>query len=206
MSKDYGKKCEKVFAKELSLIKDQKIRDFVVKCFEELCPDYFWTVPASTSGRYHPDHSNGKGGLVRHVKAAIWWAEKLLCAFDSDNGEKDTTNKDAVIAALILHDMKKNGDSLDDKKKSGYRITQTHGVSLGHRIFDIVLKKKANKVQSLIIYAVQSHMGVWTRPNEYRPDNIPLPLAYHVAHIVHMADFCAAQKTETLPKEVGYKK
>lgn len=34
-------------------------------------PPYFYTVPASSTGKYHPRYTLGSGGLLRHTKAAI---------------------------------------------------------------------------------------------------------------------------------------
>ena len=70
--------CREVFADELAKIHDSSIRDFVIEVYEVICPDYFWTVAASTTGKYHPLVSIGRHGLIRHVKLAVWWGE-LFC-------------------------------------------------------------------------------------------------------------------------------
>lgn len=60
---------QETFKKELSLIKNENIRNFV-KEFLNTVPDYFFTVAASSTGKYHPNYALGEGGLVRHTKAA----------------------------------------------------------------------------------------------------------------------------------------
>ena len=38
----------------------------------------FWTMPASTSGKYHPAHSLGQGGLIRHTRAVVLFAVRVF--------------------------------------------------------------------------------------------------------------------------------
>ncbi len=66
-----------VFNKELSYIKDKKIRNSL-KTMLNLLPEYFYQIPASSTGKYHPEFTLGDGGLVRHTKAAVRIAYELL--------------------------------------------------------------------------------------------------------------------------------
>ena len=59
----------KLFARELDLIVNDDLRMAVKSYMDEETPDYFWTDGASSSGKYHPQFSQGEGGLVRHTKA-----------------------------------------------------------------------------------------------------------------------------------------
>ena len=96
-----------VFERELNYIKDKRIRSSCITILDML-PDYFYEIPASSTGKYHPSFSLGAGGLVRHVKVAVRIAKELL-----DNpciGDKYTDNeKDIMIFTLILHDGLKSG-------------------------------------------------------------------------------------------------
>lgn len=65
-----------VFQKELNLIKDTNLRDFIAICLDN-APDYFFEMPASSTGKYHPEYTLGEGGLVRHTKAAVAIAADL---------------------------------------------------------------------------------------------------------------------------------
>ena len=56
------------FEKEIGWIHSEKIAKFATYCVNNL-PAYFFTVPASSSGKYHPSYALGDGGLVRHTKA-----------------------------------------------------------------------------------------------------------------------------------------
>ena len=95
------------FKTELSYIKNDNNKENG-NILINMLPDYFYEVPASSTGKYHPEFSLGTGGLVRHVKFAVRLAKDLL-----DNqciGDKYTDNeKDIMIFTLILHDGLKSG-------------------------------------------------------------------------------------------------
>ena len=64
-----------IFRGELDLISNHKYRECTREILDELVPDYFYDVPASSTGKYHPWYSLGYGGLVRHTKAVVMFAE-----------------------------------------------------------------------------------------------------------------------------------
>ena len=97
----------KLFERELSLIVDEELRMQVKSYMEERVPDHFWTDGASSSGKFHPKFAQGVGGLVRHTKAVVMFAEELL-RMRSYAYMKDEY-KDFVIAACIVHDTMKYG-------------------------------------------------------------------------------------------------
>ena len=121
----------------------------------ELLPDYFFQIPASSTGKYHPEFSLGDGGLVRHVKAAVKIAKDLL-----DNpciGSKYTNDeKDLMIMTLILHDGLKSG-----LKHNKY--TQANHPTL---IKNYIIENKeklelTDKEVTFVGKAIESHMGPW---------------------------------------------
>jgi len=81
---------------ELNQIVDKQIKAFTEHVLNN-APDYFWLVSSSSSGKYHPEQSQGEGGLVRHTKAAVYFAVKL-CEVYGVTGSM----KDCVISACIL--------------------------------------------------------------------------------------------------------
>ena len=68
----------KFFEREINLIQSEDYRMFVKYYLDNYCPKYFWEIGASSSGKYHPKFSQGVGGLVRHTKAVVMFAEELL--------------------------------------------------------------------------------------------------------------------------------
>ena len=96
----------KVFEVELSRIKDERVAVSAAILLEML-PDYFFEIPASSSGLYHPVFSLGEGGLVRHVKVAMRVLEEMFR--DEAFGVYDDYKKDLIRMALLLHDGLKAG-------------------------------------------------------------------------------------------------
>ena len=187
-------KTEEVFAEELQSIQDLDVKEFVLNCFEEICPDYFWTIPCSSTGKHHPDISLGEGGLVRHVKLAVWWGETLLQMWPV----LPDTAHDETIAALLLHDVLKRGDTendLDTFETHADAISK-HGIYMAKRIIRLYPTKDQRLKR--IVTAVRDHMGKWTN-NFIRTteDVIRNTKEGHIVCItVHLADYCASRKVD----------
>lgn len=94
------------FNKEYSYIKDNKKREDLKLLVNEL-PDYFFNIPASSTGKYHPDFAKSEHGLVKHTKVAVRFAKELL---DNPGLNNFSDNeKDIIIMAIVLHDGCKSG-------------------------------------------------------------------------------------------------
>ena len=65
------------FRTEIRYIRNARLADNIKKMIE-LLPDYFFEIPASSTGKYHPSFALGEGGLVRHTKAAVRIGHELL--------------------------------------------------------------------------------------------------------------------------------
>ena len=66
-----------IFNNELSRFTNDNVRASAETILNML-PDYFYEIPASSTGKYHPSFSLGDGGLVRHVKAAMFFLEDMF--------------------------------------------------------------------------------------------------------------------------------
>jgi len=180
-------RVEEVFVFELKMINSKEIRQFVIDMFEELCPDYFWTVPCSTSGKYHPQYALGVGGLIRHVKSAIWWGIELSRALEMERYH------DEMVATLLLHDLIKNGKGLDSNGRpleSG--VTGTHGVALAALISDDGYDDSTMpEWKETICGGIAAHMGIWTTNPAFRPKG-------PFENLIHLADYCASRKVDEL--------
>jgi len=182
-------KVIEVFKDELNLISSKPLRDFVVECYNGYCPSSYWTVATSTTGKYHPAFVNGEGGLIVHVKYAIWWAQHLVRAFPNLH----SSASDEIIAALLLHDLLKNGKaSMGDRPRN---ITLTHGIHLAVDVAED-RREKLNVEEERVLAAIGGHMGVWTEPKSFACWNISDPKTNNIATIVHLADYAAAQKVD----------
>ena len=181
---NHKEKAEYYFAEELASIKNQEIKQFVFDVFEKLTPDYFWTVPCSTSGKYHPQVSLGVGGLIRHVKLAVWWGIELARAMELEQYH------DEVVAALLLHDLIKNGKGLDSNGRPLEQgVTGTHGVTLAKQIDNGFTNQLTPESRVRILDGIAGHMGIWTTDMAYRP-------IQEFAKLIHLADYCASRKVD----------
>jgi hypothetical protein len=173
-----------MFEKELSYIKDESVK----KIAEEgvaLLPDYFYRVPASSTGKYHPNYALGDGGLYRHVQAAVSIAIELFRIYTFTPIEQDI-----IVAALILHDGFKQGED-----GSG-NTTHEHPL-----IAVKVLKEKIDTKESpekeeylnIICDCISKHMGQWVS-SIYSSVVLPLPVT-EMEKYVHLIDYLASRKS-----------
>lgn len=204
-------KVKTIFQKELNSIHDQNIKQFVITCFDRLCPDYFWTCPCSTSGKYHPQVALGVGGLVRHTKLAVWWGLHLATALGNSPELRDIPQNqllDEIIATLLLHDMIKNGKGLDSRGyplESG--VTGTHGVTLANKINNEALDHKLDTSPfGRILTGIAGHMGIWTTSIPDRPNSLEDPVDKAFANLIHLADYCASRKVDSIYSDLEQEK
>lgn len=175
----------KLFEREINLIVDEDLRMAVKSYMEEATPDYFWTDGASSSGKYHPQFSQGIGGLVRHTKAVVMFAEELLRM--SSYAYMEAEYKDYVIAACILHDTAKYG--VEGFDKAEYK---NHARNASHAFFDYCTLVIDYMPHYLLLNAIKSHMGQWSTEKADRPFT-------SVDRCVHMADYMASRSFIDIP-------
>ncbi len=181
---------EDVFKVELSYIKDNRVRK---SCLEmiKLLPDYFFEIEASSTGKYHPSYALGKGGLVRHTKAAVRIAYDLLG--DACIGDKYTSlEKDLMIMGLILHDGVKSG--VPKEKYTRY----DHPIMMADLIMDSedVLELEMEEIE-FVCDVIKTHMGPWT--TDYNGVEVLERPKTKYQNFVHMCDFLASRKALEVP-------
>lgn len=175
------------FNNELELIKDENIRQFVSHALA-LCPEYFFEIAASSTGRYHPQTSLGVGGLVRHTKVACKFADDL-----SRVEMFNITGKalDLALAAIILHDTYKSG--WPKRKYTDYNhpnLAADWIIELGTRYdFEFV----DNEIE-VIAGAVRSHMGQWNKASWNSDKEIMPKPKTGIDKFVHLCDYLASRK------------
>lgn len=174
-----------VFERELKYIKKDSYRNDAMYLIDAL-PDYFFEIPAASTGKYHPAYAQGDGGLVRHTKAAVRIAYELL--ENPAIGNKYTANeKDLMLIGLMIHDGLKLG-----KERNKY--TQfNHPLLIGELLKEN--KKNLNfsdEELQFISDVVASHMGPWTKDYDGN-EVLPYPKTKY-QNFVHMCDFLASRK------------
>ena len=182
----------KLFERELSLIIDEDLR-MAVKAYlldPDYVPDYFWTDGASSSGKYHPKMSQGIGGLVRHTKAVVMFAEELLRM--SSYAYMKEEYKDYVIAACIIHDTVKYGWDAEINKDE----YKNHAENAATAFEEFCANYTEIVPHYLLLQAVRSHMGQWSTNKEDRPFT-------NIDRCVHMADYMASRSFIDIPEIVN---
>jgi len=170
------------FKKELELIKNPIVKRIAEEGIA-LLPEYFYRVPASSTGKYHPSYALGEGGLYRHVLASANIAFMLFRITEFTELEQDI-----IVTSLILHDGWKQGEN-----GSG-NTTHTHPL-----VASTVLKQNIHaeteeeiKILDTICDNVATHMGKWTTS---KWDSTVLPSPQNkMQKFVHLCDYLASRK------------
>ncbi|MEG0826653.1 MAG: hypothetical protein RR404_04215 [Bacilli bacterium] len=175
----------KVFENEYKYIENKEYLHNL-KILIELLPEYFFKVPASSTGKYHPSFSLNEGGLVRHTKAAVKIAYDLLND-DVIGNIFNQSEKDLMIISLILHDGLKHG-----LIESKYTVFE-HPLLVSEFIKNNKEKLTLNDNDlEFITTTISSHMGPWNT-NEYSDVILPLPKNKY-QKFVHMCDYLSSRK------------
>lgn len=173
------------FANELFDIQDQNLKSFAVKLLTE-APDYFFTVPASSSGKYHPYFAREDNGLVKHTRCVVFFAK---CNAESFNFDSFMT--DMLIIAAIAHDIKKQGNNYG-------KYTVWEHPELAH---DFILEMQTKypdlislENATIIANAVLCHMGKWSNLPQFTRGKkaYPLPVSLF-EYALQSADYIASR-------------
>lgn len=175
-----------LFETELKMIADDDLRVFAEYCLNKL-PEYFFIMPASTTGKYHPEYMLGDGGLVRHTKAAIKIASSLLSL-----EQYNYYDSDAIIFALLFHDGVKKGYNT-----SKYTVV-LHPLLAADFIENALmnyLDKEVNLIYKIakVTRLIRSHMGEFNVDYVTGEEVLPKPIEED-EKFVHMCDFLASRK------------
>ena len=91
----------KMFINEIGDIKDANLKEFATELIAN-ADDYFFVVPASSSGKYHPPFDLGDGGLVRHTRVVAYMAKSLAESYCFSDYDADCLIV-AALAASLFH-------------------------------------------------------------------------------------------------------
>ena len=172
------------FNKEYSYIKDNKKREDVKYLVNKL-PDYFFEIPASSTGKYHPSFASSENGLVKHTKVAVRIAKELL---DNPglNNFKDN-EKDIIIMAIILHDGCKSGIVKENYTRFDHPLIVSQFIKENRSSLSL-----NDEEMELLIRVISSHMGIWNK--DYNGNEIlPIPKDKY-QRFVHMCDYLFSKK------------
>ncbi len=173
------------FKKEISYIKNNTFKKDL-KLLIEGIPDYFFSIPASSTGKYHPEYTTGEGGLLRHTKVVTRIAYDLLS--NPSIGNKYTKEeKDLMIIACILHDGFKSGVNKEQYTRYDHPLIAAKYIR--DRKEELSMSEENNE---LIASCIETHMGPWT--TDYNGVEVLSPPKTKYQNFVHMCDFLASRK------------
>lgn len=135
---------------EIWLIEDDDLRKTTARCFQRVCPDYFWERPSSSSGKYHPEDERGEYGNLLHTKR-VFMQYRNLASTDLEAGRITEEQYECGKAAALIHDMFKYGWPSDGNEHT----TDEH---------DLIIAAVAEHVCGFpdeVVRLVASHMGAW---------------------------------------------
>ena len=176
---------KEIFKPEIHQIKDDRLRNNLEIIIDNL-PDYFFIVPASSTGKYHPKFSLGEGGLVRHSKVAFKIAYDILIT-ETFGNEFTDSEKDLLLMSILVHDGLKHG-----KVEERY-VRFDHPILMGDYIIE--LKDKLTLSDDEIKFmsdVISSHMGEWNT-NQYSKVILPKPETKY-QKFIHLCDYLASRK------------
>lgn len=157
-------------------IKDPELREFTMQ-FRRLIPEYFFHVPASRTGKYHPPCNLGEGGLLRHT-IFVCTQFKNITEIESTGLVLGYTQEelDLMYIACIFHDFLKQGweKSNDSYKNHAKNAAEAFRMSRGFI--------KDSQID-FIAHCIESHMGQWDSPT---PQD-------KYQWLVHLADYMASR-------------
>jgi len=185
----------KAFEPEINLIKNKLIKEFVINAIQTI-PNHFFEAAASSTGKYHPAYTLGKGGLLRHTKAAVRIAVELsrLEWWHFSNDEVDL-----ALGALILHDGWKYGEEYSKYSLAEHPTFATFALKNNG---DLQQKRIITEEQfQTIVDCIETHTGQWVehpRTHEIILEKPKTPLQ----KFVHLADYIASRKCLTMEFDV----
>lgn len=172
---------QKVFQKELEYIYNDDIRN-ALNIMINYIPDYFFSIAASSTGKYHPSYATLDGGLVRHTKAAVRMAYELFGIYKFPQ-----RTKDLIIMSLLLHDSCKKG--IVEEKYTRFDHPLIAGELIKEHEKELGLEKE--DIQ-FMVDAIASHMGRFNT-SDYSDVILPIPKSPE-QKFVHMCDYLASRK------------
>ena len=175
-----------LFEKEVAYIEIEDIKEFFKKAIS-LVPDYFFEVPASSSGKFHSALECGFGGLVYHTRSVAKVANYLV-NLQQYKSKLNEVERDCVICAALLHDCLKH----DWENKTGFSVHQHPVLAAEFVKTDSRLDGVASEEIRIIIGdAVASHSGEWTTSKRSKVI-LPTPQTL-VQELVHLSDYISSR-------------
>jgi hypothetical protein len=161
---------KKIFAKELELIKDQRIKDLTCDILDAI-PHDIWRKPASYS--HHNKLDRGTWGMVNHTQALVDVALSFARAKTIEGIELDI-----LVSVGVVHDICKYGPG-----------GKSPIIEVDHpqMAYDLIMGLKNEcPYKQRIAQIVNDHMGKWSTGKTFNNDRLN--------KLIQFADIVASKK------------
>lgn len=176
---------EEMLKPEIDMIQNEKYKDNL-KILINSIPDYFFEIPASSTGKYHPEFSAGPQGLLRHTKVATRIANELL-SLECYQNMFTKDEQDLLKIAVIMHDTLKCGEVKEQYTRFDHPLLSANNIK-NHQQETTFTDDEIK----FLTDAISSHMGQWNT-NQYSNIILPKPeTKYQI--FVHTCDFLSSKK------------
>lgn len=181
-----------------------KIKNPILKTlFEELIlalPNYWWTKPSSSTGKYHSKQQIGNQGLLKHslivfkimeYLTSLECTKQLLMKDLDEYGLYLDDYIDLLLISAFIHDAAKYGLESEE----GYEYTTpTHPDLIYNFIYTEcgVAYKRYEAELECICKLVASHHGQWNKDKRME-FQLPYPKTYGEM-LVHQCDYLGSRK------------
>jgi hypothetical protein len=176
---------------EVTHIESEEIRAQTLAVLRHT-PDYFWTVPASTSGKYHNEFAREEHGLWIHTKMAAHVCEEMLPSWIGQGYITDD-QADLVRQGVLLHDLFKQDlpENRDPENPADCHTADDHDLIAAEWLAE------HTDVSDVVVHAVAAHNGPDGWGDGPSPTDTDAPVAAEVAREVHTCDMMASRATIT---------
>jgi hypothetical protein len=143
---------------EIQYINNKDLHKKVIDILLNEFPDHYWTYPASTSGKHHPIDERTFHGQWIHTKRVIS-AFKYISESPRKTATKDNApnqfsiskyEKECSLAAALIHDIFKFGDSIDNKNTLD-----------DHDVIAAEYLSKEYDLPDTTLNCIEAHNGPW---------------------------------------------
>lgn len=174
-----------ILSEEINYIKNDRIKRSAEVLINQI-PDYFFHVPASSTGKYHPSFSNGEGGLLRHTKVATAIANEIL-SLEYTDSLFTSDEKDLMLLGIIIHDSQKLGNPMEKYTRFDHPLLAASFIEENKEQTDLT-----DEEIEFLKKVISSHMGQWNT-NRYSDIELPKPKDKY-EFFVHVCDYLSSKK------------
>jgi len=149
------------FKNELDQLKDPELKNVAEEIINST-PEFYFTIPASTTGNFHPKNEQVEGGKVLHHRKCFKLASQAGRRY-----ELNTKDMEILKTACLLHDIPYC--FYYDEKESRYRTDPEHAQKSAEAIALVADRILTPENESLtlkkLVASVYFHMGIWAKYN-----------------------------------------